>query len=471
MLYAAGWLVGEYCHHLISHQDTLQALIRGMIPSLPPHIQAVYIQAAVKIYTDCGLPESLMGEMVSKLEGFATSSDLEVQERAGTSLQLLRFVTRQRDKLEEETFVQEMKTFFTGELNPVGPKAQKKVPVPEGLDLDAWINEPQEDSEEEEDEEEDERAGGDVFVKEDKEAARRKVVEPSEEELEASRQARLNYQSANPNYLKDATPKASPSRGASRVAEIPIQEIDLDVPLHIPGLANTDSYFNLSQNNSEPESKKGRKKKKKKSKKAVMSSEEDEEAGPNVFVSQSLDMPEGATMSDPGSEDNDNDDPHRALSNIVLDDILEEERAKTERKSKKKKKAENGDPMPVPDLDNSRSPELVEHKIHKHKKKKKSKKPAKSAEEDLLGLSLEPEEAGGSGLVVIGETENLKVEVNPGECRVEEDGELVCSLLLTNVGPSKLSQLTASPANSPVQTQLTKSLKPGNASHFLMFPE
>lgn len=32
--------------------------------------------------------------------------------------------------------------FFIYELNPVAPKAQKKVPVPEGLDLDAWINAP-----------------------------------------------------------------------------------------------------------------------------------------------------------------------------------------------------------------------------------------------------------------------------------------------------------------------------------------
>ena len=465
MLYAAGWLVGEYSHHLTSHQDTLQALIRGMIPSLPPHIQAVYIQSAVKIYTDCGLPDNMMGDLVSKLETLVTSSNLEVQERAGTSLQLLRYVVRQRERMEEETFVEEMKTFFAGELNPVGPKAQKKVPVPEGLDLDAWINEPQEESEDEEDEEdEDERLNGDVFVKEDKEAARRKVVEPSEEELEASRQARLNYQSANPNYLKDATPKASPSRSASLVAEIPIQEIDLDVPLHIPGLANTDSYFNLSQTNSEPDSKKGRKKKKKKSKKAAVSSEEEDEAGPNVFVSQSLDMPEGATMSDPGSDDNDNDDPHRALSNIVLDDILEEERAKTEKKSKKKKKAENTEPTIVPDLDSSKSPELVEHKIHKHKKKskKKSKKAAKSAEEDLLGLSLETEETGGSGLVVIGETDFLKVELSPGDCKVEEGGVLVCSLHITNIGPSKLSQVTASPANSPSTSLLTKSLKPGN---------
>lgn len=32
--------------------------------------------------------------------------------------------------------------FSLYELNPVAPKAQKKVPIPSDLDLDAWINEP-----------------------------------------------------------------------------------------------------------------------------------------------------------------------------------------------------------------------------------------------------------------------------------------------------------------------------------------
>merc|ERR1712032_1717933 len=173
---------------------------------------------------------------------------------------------------------------------------------------------------------------GNVFVKDDPDAVRRKVIEPTEEELQANREARMQYQSANPHYLKD-TPKASPSRSASAVSVSdlqPPQELDIDVQLHIPGLANTESYFNLSHSNGEE--KKKSKKKKKGKKNQAPSSEEEEDSGPNVFVSQSLDMPEGATLSDGGSDDNDNDDPHKALSNIVLDDILEEERAKTEKK-------------------------------------------------------------------------------------------------------------------------------------------
>merc|ERR1719445_2878597 len=116
-----------------------------------------------------GQSTDLESEMIRKLETLVTSSDLEVQERSSTGLQILKYVARQREKGEEtEGFGEEIKTFFAGELNPVGPKAQKKVPVPEGLDLDAWINEPEEEEESDEDEPETVN-GGNVFVQEDPE--------------------------------------------------------------------------------------------------------------------------------------------------------------------------------------------------------------------------------------------------------------------------------------------------------------
>lgn len=456
VLYAAGWIVGEFCDQLVSPDQTLQALLRGLLPSLPSHIQSVFIQAIVKIFSMSAQSPDTDSVIISKLESLVTSSDLEVQERASTSLQLLKYIQKQRDRPEGgDNCAEEIKAFFVGELNPVGPKAQKKVPVPEGLDLDAWINEPEEESEEEEEEE---HVGGNVFVKEDPEAVRRKVVEPTEEELEATRQARMQYQSANPNYLKD-TPKASPSRSASAaaVADIPIQEIDLDVPLHIPGLANTDSYFNLSNTNGE-ERKKSKKKKKKSKKNTAPSSEEEEEGGPNVFVSQSLDMPEGATMSDNGSDDDDKDDPHRALSNIVLDDILEEERAKTEKKLKKKKKTSED---LIGDTE-SKSPDLVEHKVHKQKKKKKSKKT--TAEDDLLGLSLEPNGTSPTTIEIVAQNDNIRVEVNKREATVENSA-VSCNLTITNIGSDKLREISVTFTNSSAAaspTHLTKSLKPGN---------
>merc|ERR1712172_282699 len=101
-------------------------------------------------------------------------------------------------------------------------------------------------------------------------------------------------------------------------------------------------------------------------------------AGPNVFVSRNIDLPEGASISDlDRSDSDDKDDPHKALGNIVLDDFLDPLPVK-EKRSKKKSKSDN---LTV-------SPELtVEHKTHKKKKKEKKKKSSLAKEDvDLLGL-------------------------------------------------------------------------------------
>ena len=136
-----------------------------------------------------------------------------------------------------------------------------------------------------------------VFVRDEPEQQQRRTfVEPTQEELTAARSSRLQTQTNDPNYLKD-TPKASPARGRTdSIADIPIQAIDLEVPLHIPGLASTDSYYNLSESGSNAGKKS--KKKKKKAKKVEVASSDSEEAGPNVFVSRNVDLPEGASISD-----------------------------------------------------------------------------------------------------------------------------------------------------------------------------
>merc|ERR1712226_847235 len=200
---------------------------------------------------------------------------------------------------------------------------------------------------------------GQAFVRDEPAPSRRRdVPEPTEEELTTARSNRLQSQSGNPNYLKD-TPKPSPvrERGDS-IADIPVQAIDLDIPLHIPGLASTDSYYNLSETSSSHGKKPKKKKKKKSSKKTEMPSSESEEAGPNMFVSRNIDVPEGASISDlDRSDTDDGDDPHKALGNIVLDDFHEPPPVITkEKKSKKKLKAVE------------KSPELVEHKAAKKKK-------------------------------------------------------------------------------------------------------
>ena len=116
-----------------------------------------------------------------------------------------------------------MSIFYAGELNPVAAKAQKKVPVPEGLDLDAWINDPPMESDEADEDEADEESDDDDAEdgynelvqrtpspsdkkkkkKTKKEKKRRKKSnEEAEYDVEQARQNRLLEQSMNPNYLK-----------------------------------------------------------------------------------------------------------------------------------------------------------------------------------------------------------------------------------------------------------------------------
>lgn len=82
--------------------------------------------------------------------------------------------------------VQEMALLFAGDLNPVAPKAQRKVQLPDGLDLDEWINAPPEDSSSDSDE-----VQTDLFVSsndrgngESSEHRKRTTVEPTAEELQ-----------------------------------------------------------------------------------------------------------------------------------------------------------------------------------------------------------------------------------------------------------------------------------------------
>lgn len=56
-----------------------------------------------------------------KIEAFVCSGDLEVQERSSSALVLFELLK------ENPGLAQELKEAFEGELNPVAPKAQRKV--------------------------------------------------------------------------------------------------------------------------------------------------------------------------------------------------------------------------------------------------------------------------------------------------------------------------------------------------------
>merc|ERR1712172_192623 len=266
------------------------------------------------------------------LRDFVASSDLEVQERASVMHHFVKYVVKHLEK--GDNISEDFQLFFAGELNPVAPKAQKKVPIPEGLDLDAWINEPPSESEPDSEDSADENGYGNVGndnvfgvpggASSNRSTPSKKVyVEPSEEEIQKSRQDRTALQNSNPNYLK-GTVKSSPSRSLSskEISEIPVQKIDLEVPLHtISGLANIDQYIDMKNGKKSKDKKK--KKKKGKDKKESEEEVEEEDQTPSVLVSRNAEMPEGYVSDGDEDEENDaaHDDPHKALGAINLDDL------------------------------------------------------------------------------------------------------------------------------------------------------
>lgn len=150
--------------------------------------------------------------LLKKFPTFISSNHIEVQERASSAYVLIQMLREQfgptttivvpqtddilgdipvNDGLHEDTksdeipiaaieIVQEMALLFAGDLNPVAPKAQRKVQIPDGLNLDEWINPPPVESSSSSDDEQ-----TDLFVAKDgTESDRIRTVELTQEEME-----------------------------------------------------------------------------------------------------------------------------------------------------------------------------------------------------------------------------------------------------------------------------------------------
>jgi hypothetical protein len=129
--------------------------------SLPIHlslcfgVQAVYMQNVVKLLARAAskMPvnqlASLSQMVRNRLQSFVRSNFTEVQERACFALELMS-VLAEPDQ-DPMALMNELTEVFAEQLNPVATQAQRKVPVPQGLDLDAQINEQPEESDDDED--------------------------------------------------------------------------------------------------------------------------------------------------------------------------------------------------------------------------------------------------------------------------------------------------------------------------------
>ncbi|ORX94199.1 Adaptor protein complex AP-3 delta subunit [Basidiobolus meristosporus CBS 931.73] len=295
ILYGAAWICGEYCNYLSSIPNTVKALLRPEALRLTPTVQQIYLHNVVKIYaywsrqiaedwSHDSWKEFLdtTNTAMELVQPFCHSNDLEVQERAYGAREIFRIVHSKVDTFTENPspiLVNLSDLFFSTELNPVAPKAQRKVPIPEGLDIDEWINEPipESDSEEEVD-----AYGDNSFLDDQYPNSDRKKGEPIAEDPEVQKRRRAQRAEKlknDPFYI---------STEANSIPSSPISEIDVD---SIPIVELTiDEKPSLK---SDRFNKKGKRKSKKKDRSPSP------ELAPIVF--QPEEMPEDAMGS--GSDD------------------------------------------------------------------------------------------------------------------------------------------------------------------------
>jgi AP-3 complex subunit delta-1 len=161
----AAWLVGEYANCLSRPEPVMTSLLHPNSLLLPAKTLAVYIQAVPKVFSSMAgndqiswtperktLMSLLMARIIHFLEPLSTHPSIEVQERAVEFLELLRLAAEAASGTATGTdngeftdppllLTQAIPALFSSaELNPVAPGAQRKVPVPDDLDLDTPIN-------------------------------------------------------------------------------------------------------------------------------------------------------------------------------------------------------------------------------------------------------------------------------------------------------------------------------------------
>ncbi|KAJ3014819.1 AP-3 complex subunit delta-1 [Thoreauomyces humboldtii] len=153
VLWAAAWIVGEFSGFAEDPVYLMERLVTRGVEALPPMVQGVYLQNLLKVFARWAVSEEVIAEdnekfveitngVLGGLEKFKTSVDLEVQERAYEAFEILSMIPLDGHG-SRQPIVTELAALFAGEMNPVGAKAQKRVPLPDGLDLDAWICEPE----------------------------------------------------------------------------------------------------------------------------------------------------------------------------------------------------------------------------------------------------------------------------------------------------------------------------------------
>ncbi|KAJ5591769.1 uncharacterized protein N7459_002138 [Penicillium hispanicum] len=149
------WVAGEYAEYLMSPRQALRSLIDLSNVSLHPRTLQLFLQSIPKVFSQANRAfeamdswknemSLLLTRVVDFLEALAAHPDLDVQERAIEFLEVLRLGG---ESLRSEThgvpffLASIIPSLFMGlELNPVAISAQRKVVLPDELQLDEAFN-------------------------------------------------------------------------------------------------------------------------------------------------------------------------------------------------------------------------------------------------------------------------------------------------------------------------------------------
>lgn len=358
VLYAAAYICGEFCQFIDDLKEVLMSMLGSHVLQHPTHIQHIFLQNITKMYTcllvkteeseDFESALTLTRSIQEKLAAFLQSSNLEVQERASCTSALLKQVEKMLMKSTSASSL--LVPLFKGELNPVAPKAQKKVPIPEGLDLDAWINSPPSSSSESDEEEDHGTSKEKTFYS----SEQNRKPELSPEELQKRKEMRRKQLESNPNYLFAKKTDPPVSADSYQQPDNEVQGAASPTPTTKSSLSTSDQYMKLEQQRQRKVSKKSskQKKSKKEGKKVKVEQVEDVEEMQPIHKVEIVDyeMPEGAIVAD-SDEEADKNDIYKALDisfdmneevvvkknrKIKTEEIVDSK--KTKKKSKKNKK-------------------------------------------------------------------------------------------------------------------------------------
>ncbi|XP_053602028.1 AP-3 complex subunit delta [Plodia interpunctella] len=415
VLYAAAFVLAEYCEEeSVMRSSISPLLVCAGAGGGHMRARAVCVHAALKLAAKLLLRYEagrkaqaiqVLDETLAGMRPLLCSEDMEVQERAHNATALLAMVLRrlqpeppadvaslvdhdQSNGIEKEAeegmngeneqgfsggLIEELADLFEGELKPVAPKAQKKVPMPPDLDLSQWLSRSHWSSSSSSSSEEEREA---VFAAPPPDP--RPTAQFTPEEREMLREARRQEQANNPHYLKDDSPRSYQQE------DVAVAEIALEVPLQIY-TKRSDKYL-ISRESSKKNKKEKRPSKKRKSKKDRHSTESDSDDEYSMVTSRPAvaaggELPAGAAPSDeeppPPA-----DDPHRALD-LDLDLPLREEELLTSRI--------NQYPSPESGLLKKKTKESKKtksmNKNNTEKSKKKKEKKAKHSKDLDLMLS------------------------------------------------------------------------------------